>query len=114
MIESKISLLSNVDKGTNFQTTKMQDILKVVSDINKMAGSINVFDGSQQTTKKADNYFSDLAVKIKSDNKSFIKVSNLQDKPDIILAIKINEITFLDRILQDHNIYSSDSTKSIH
>ena len=113
-IENKISLLSNIDKVTKYQNIEIQDILKICADINKLHGSINLFDGSQQITKNADKCFAYLATKIKSDDKTFIIVSDLRNKPDIILAIKINEITFLDKILQDYDIHYSDSTKNIH
>jgi hypothetical protein len=75
------------------------DVSKVDLDIRGFWTRINLFDACTRTSEKADKYFDDWILKLHLDQQIFIKATELHLKPEIIVAIKTNELKLLDRIL---------------
>lgn len=101
-IAAKVLILSNINKHSGLRNSiSFTDIQKVLADIQQIQNGINLFDGAQKKAIEADYYFDSLAIRLKVNNATFIKLVSLDMKTDMILAIKLNEIAFLDRIIQD-------------
>jgi hypothetical protein len=79
------------------------DASKVDKDIRGFWTTINLFDACTGTIEKADKYFDDLASKLNLEKEFFIKATQLHSKPEIIVAIKKNELKLFDLILSENN-----------
>ena len=87
--EDKLSL-SQVDR---------LDPEKMDKEIKKIINSINLYDASYKATLKADSYFGAYAQALGLDKEVFIKTFSLDTKPEVIVAIKLNELALLDLLL---------------
>jgi hypothetical protein len=109
-ITAKVALLSNIDQDSGLRyKISFVEIQKILADIHLIQDGINLFDGAQQKAKEADSYFDSLAIRLKENNATFIKLVGVDMKPDLILALKLNEIAFLDIIIQDQLNHETDT-----
>ena len=61
--------------------------------------SINLYDASYKAMSEADAYFGAYAQALGLDKEIFVNISSLDTKPEVIVAIKLNELVVLDRLL---------------
>jgi hypothetical protein len=80
--------------------TKEFDVFKVDQDIKGFWTTINLYNACTQTSENADKYFEDWALKLHLDKNAFISATALDTKPQIIVAIKTNELRLLNAIFQ--------------
>lgn len=72
---------------------------KIHEDIQELANKINRFDESLTIAKKADNYFETKRNEFAFPDTAFIKLSIIENKAQLITAIKLNELGLFDRLL---------------
>lgn len=91
IIQNKINILQ---KDTNLNITKIDQ------DIREFWTKINLFDASTNKSELADKYFNEWSLKLNLDKNFFITTNSLDMKPEIIVAIKTNELKLLNELLQ--------------
>ncbi|MDI1353490.1 MAG: hypothetical protein PSX36_01140 [bacterium] len=99
-ILDRISGISEGNKNSvNVSRINVHEVLQADEEIKTLVSSINLFDGSTDIMAKADNYFEKYASNHKGEKLDFIKISTLDSKPEMIVALKLNELALLDRVL---------------
>lgn len=86
-IANRVSRLNTVDAS------------KVDKEVKGFWTSINLYDACTETSEQVDKYFDNWTLKLNLDKEFFTKVTQIHMKPEIIVAIKKNELKLLDNIL---------------
>lgn len=72
---------------------------QIHQQISEMWNTINLYDACTSNCEAADLYFEEWSARLHLDKQAFLKVSAILAKPQVIVAIKQNELTLLNGIL---------------
>lgn len=103
-LDSNITLkVARLNKEIQNAKAEDQKIHSAASKIDAKVRSfwtkINLYDACTQISKDADLYFDSCAARSNLGKDFFINLEGLDEKPEVILAIKKNEIKLLDHFL---------------
>jgi hypothetical protein len=101
-IAEKVSSLNRKTIITNDSIQNISiDASLIDMEVKGFWTTINLFDACTTKSVKADNYFNNWTLKLNLDKQYFIKLTEISMKPEIIVAIKKNQLKLLEYILSE-------------